>query len=183
MNCGARDPGHHSAGGADWPPSSREADLRLGYAAALALMSGVWLAGTALAAPVDLYTPADLGKIKDGLKAKAGSGNASDILARYPGHYTMLAYRKADGKAEIHAANADVFVIVSGKAKLITEGSVPDAKEEAPGELRGSTITGGKTVEVTAGDIVHIPAKTPHQMLIAPGDEVVYFVVKISETP
>jgi len=153
--------------------------MRLGWVLAL----GLCATGTAHAAPADLYAPADLGKIKDGLKAKAGSGNASEILARYPGHYTMLAYRKADGKAEIHAANADVFVIVSGKAKLITEGSVPDAKEEGPDELRGTAITGGKTAALAPGDVVHIPAGTPHQILVAPGDEILYFVVKVEEKP
>jgi len=148
--------------------------------AAMALMAGL-VAGAASATPADHYTPADLAKIAEGLKAKATSGNASDILARYPNHFTMLAYRNSDGNAEIHTQNADVFIIERGKATLITEGSVPDAKETGPGELRGAAVIGGKPVALTAGDIVHIPAGVPHQMLVGKGDEVVYFVVKIKE--
>lgn len=147
---------------------------------AMVLTAGL-MAGAAYAAPADHYTPADLAKIADGLKAKATSGNASDTLARYPNHFTMLAYRNSNGGAEIHNQNADVFIIERGKVTLITEGSVPDAKETSPGELRGAAVVGGKSTLLTAGDIVHIPAGTPHQMLVAPGDEVLYFVVKIKE--
>lgn len=147
---------------------------------AIALATAL-LAGSASAAPADSYTSADLAKIAEGLKAKATSGNASDTLARYPNHFTMLAYRNSNGGAEIHNQNADIFIIERGKATLITEGSVPDAKETSPGELRGAAVVGGKSTLLTAGDIVHIPAETPHQMLVAPGDEVLYFVVKIKE--
>lgn len=148
---------------------------------ALAFLAAGLMTAASYAAPADHYTQADLAKIAEGLKAKAASGNASDTLARYPNHFTMLAYRNSDGNAEIHTQNADVFIIARGKVTLITEGSVPDAKETGPNELRGAAVIGGKSVVMTAGDIVHIPAGVPHQMLVAKGDEVVYFVVKIKE--
>ena len=31
-------------------------------------------------------------------------------------------------------------------------------------------------------DVVHIPAGMPHQMLVAEGDSVTYYVVKVEET-
>jgi uncharacterized RmlC-like cupin family protein len=34
-------------------------------------------------------------------------------------------------------------------------------------------------VALAAGDVVHIPVKMPHQMLVAPGQQITYFVVKI----
>lgn len=143
-----------------------------------ALMAGA----SAQAAPADHYTVGDLTKLLDGLKAKAAaSGSASDTLASYPGHHTMLAYRTKDGGGEVHKQYADVFYIVRGKATLMTEGTLAGAKEESPGELRGPSVDGGKSTLLGPGDVVHIPAGTPHQLLIAKGDELLYFVVKVKE--
>lgn len=143
-----------------------------------ALMAGA----SAQAAPADHYTVGDLTKTMEGLKAKAAaSGSASDTLATYPGHHTMLAYRSKDGTAEIHKQYADIFYIVRGKATLMTEGTLESAREESPGELRGTKVDGGKTTALAAGDIVHIPAGTPHQLMVGKGDELLYFVVKVKE--
>jgi uncharacterized RmlC-like cupin family protein len=35
---------------------------------------------------------------------------------------------------------------------------------------------------VAAGDVVHIPAGLPHQMMLGAGETVAYFVLKIRET-
>lgn len=147
-------------------------------ASALALSAALSV-GIAWAAPADVWTTADFAKTAETLKAKASNGSASVTLAQYGNHHTMLAYRTRDGGAEIHAAYADIFVILRGTATLVTEGTVTDGKEESLGEIRGAAITGGTKTVLHAGDSVHIPAGTPHQMLVAPGGEVVYFVTKI----
>jgi hypothetical protein len=46
-------------------------------------------------------------------------------------------------------------------------------------KVRGTEVTGGERHRVSAGDIVHIPANTPHQMLVDAGHHVTYFVVKV----
>ena len=147
------------------------------------LVLGAVIATTAAAAaPADHYTVADLDKAALALKAKAATtGSASDTLAKYNNHHTMLAYRTKDGTAEVHTQYADLFYIVRGKATLLTEGTLDGSHEDGPGELRGSGVSGGKTTALAAGDVVHIPAGTPHQLLIAKGDELLYFVVKVKE--
>ncbi len=143
-----------------------------------ALMAGA----SAQAAPVDHYTAADLTKAMESLKAKAAAtGSASDTLANYPNHHTMLAFRTKDGTGEVHKQYADIFYIVKGKATLLSEGTLSGAKEESAGEWRGPSVDGGKTTILGAGDVVHIPAGTPHQLLVAKGDELLYFVVKVKE--
>ena len=47
--------------------------------------------------------------------------------------------------------------------------------------MRGASVKGGTRQELKAGDVVHIPAGTPHQMLVAAGNTVTYFVVKVQE--
>ncbi len=106
---------------------------------------------------------------------------ASETLANYGNHLTMLAHREGDGEVEVHDKMADVFVVLSGEAKLVTGGTVVGGHSTAPGEIRGASITGGETVTLGAGDAVHIPAKVPHQLLVAHGKKITYFVVKAEE--
>jgi mannose-6-phosphate isomerase-like protein (cupin superfamily) len=106
---------------------------------------------------------------------------ASETLASYGNHLTMLAHREGDGEVEVHDKMADVFYVVSGEASLIVGGTVVGGHTTAPGEIRGTSITGGEKKALSAGDAVHIPAKVPHQMLVANGKKITYFVVKVEE--
>jgi mannose-6-phosphate isomerase-like protein (cupin superfamily) len=45
--------------------------------------------------------------------------------------------------------------------------------------VRGPSIRGGEKMALAAGDVVHIPIKTAHQMLVESGRQITYFVVKI----
>lgn len=114
--------------------------------------------------------------------AAKGEGSASETLEKYPHHFTMLAFRTRNGGAEVHQNFADTFYIVDGHASVLTGGEVVDSKSNTPGEIRGSSVKGGSSQELQPGDIVHIPAGVPHQMLVADGQSVTYFVVKIEET-
>jgi mannose-6-phosphate isomerase-like protein (cupin superfamily) len=107
---------------------------------------------------------------------------ASEPLGKFGNHLAMIAHREGDGEAELHEVQADVFVVQSGNATLVLGGEVVDPKTTAPGEVRGPSIKGGERHSLAAGDIVHIPAKVPHQLLVAPGKEFTYFVVKV-DTP
>lgn len=151
----------------------------------LMAFAGAALMGMAAhAAPADHYSTSDLLKMADKLRTEAAkSGAASTTLAQYGNHHTMLAYRNKDGGGEVHTQYADIFYIVRGKATLLTDGKLIDSKEDSAGELRGSGVEGGKATLLQPGDIVHIPAGTPHQLKIAKGGQLLYFVVKIKETP
>jgi mannose-6-phosphate isomerase-like protein (cupin superfamily) len=129
---------------------------------------------------VDVWKAADMKDKEKELAGKMGDKKvASETLANYGTHLTMLAHREGDGEVEVHDKMADVFYIVSGEATLIVGGTVVGAHTTAPGETRGTSITGGEKKMLAAGDAVHIPAKVPHQMLV--GKKVTYFVVKAEE--
>jgi mannose-6-phosphate isomerase-like protein (cupin superfamily) len=115
--------------------------------------------------------------------ARAGDGQASETLKQYPQHATMLSFRARDGVAELHANFADLFVVLEGRATLVTGGTVKGAETIGPGEIRGASIEGGLSKELRAGDVAHVPAGVPHQMLV-PGDKTfTAFVVKIKQKP
>ena len=139
----------------------------------------VFVALSRAAQVVDLYTPQDLAAIRQDLK-KHGDRFASRDLRKYGNHYTMLAYREATGSSEIHEHEADIFVIEEGDASIIVGGKMIGGHLQKPGELRGSSIEGGEKRPLKTGDIIHIPAGVPHQILISPGKPITYFVVKVS---
>jgi mannose-6-phosphate isomerase-like protein (cupin superfamily) len=104
---------------------------------------------------------------------------ASQTLAQYGSHLTMIAHREGSGEAELHRKMADLFVIESGAATLVVGGRIPKERTTGPGEVRGPSIEGGARHPMAAGDVAHIPANTPHQLLLDPGQQVTYFVVKV----
>ena len=115
------------------------------------------------------------------LRANSAGGAASIQLATYANHITMLAFRTRTGAAEVHVRFADVFVVLEGHAKLISGGMLADPVHEESDEPRGSSVKNGLERSVGPGDILHIPAGVPHQLLIAKGDELAYYVIKVRE--
>jgi len=115
--------------------------------------------------------------------ARAGDGQASETLKEFPQHATMLSFRARDGVAELHENFADLFVVLDGRATLVTGGVVVGAKTIGPGEIRGASIEGGRRQELRAGDVAHVPAGVPHQMLVSGDKTFAAFVVKIAQIP
>ena len=132
-----------------------------------------------LSQAVDIYSTRDL-KAAEGKLAGKKEPFASQELARYGNHYTMLAHREETGSSEVHEHEADIFVIEDGEATIVTGGKVVNPKTQKPGEIRGSSITGGERHALATGDIIHIPAGTPHQLLLEKGKPFTYFVVKVT---
>ncbi len=90
--------------------------------------------------------------------------------------------RSRDGGAEQHARFADLFLVLDGRAALATGGAIKNAKTIAPGEVRGDAVEGGARQELRAGDMAHVPAGLPHQMLVAGDRPVTCLVVKIKQS-
>lgn len=133
--------------------------------------------------PVDHWAPHILLERAAYLRkmARAGSGSASETLREYPRHAAMLSFRSRSGEVEVHEKFADLFCVLAGAATLLTGGAVSGARAVAPGEIRGDAIEGGARQELKAGDVAHVPAGTPHQMLLSGDKTVTCFVLKIQE--
>ena len=114
-------------------------------------------------------------------KAQASEGAATSKLNEYPNSFTMIALRSKNGGAEIHENYADFFFVVRGSAKLLTGGTMQDGKTVSPGEIRGKSVLNGVETTLNPGDIVHIPATVPHQLLLPEGQSFLYFVIKVKE--
>jgi mannose-6-phosphate isomerase-like protein (cupin superfamily) len=134
--------------------------------------------------PVDHWTPALLLERAAYLRklAKHGDGSASETLKEYPQHFAMLSFRSRSGEVEVHERFADLFIVLAGAATLVTGGTVIGARIVAPGETRGNSIAGGTQQNLRAGDVAHVPAGTPHQMLLKGDEAITSLVMKVQET-
>lgn len=113
--------------------------------------------------------------------ARASQGEASETLKQYPRHSIMLSVRLRSGIAELHQNFADLFIVLDGRATLVTGGSVEKPESIGPGEIRGAAINGGSPQDLRPGDIAHIAAGTPHQMLLSGETGFAAIVVKLRE--
>jgi mannose-6-phosphate isomerase-like protein (cupin superfamily) len=75
----------------------------------------------------------------------------------------VIAQRVVGRGSEMHDNINHVFIIQDGEAEFITGGKLIDAKVTEPGQTRGTGIEGGVTHHLSKGDVITIPAKTPHQ--------------------
>jgi mannose-6-phosphate isomerase-like protein (cupin superfamily) len=130
----------------------------------------------------EVFTSTQLGdqliQLAQPAKAKGSSGFT---LGAYGTHALTLSQRTVNGGAEIHAHFDDVMMVMEGKATLITGGELIDAHSGSNGETTGSGIRNGSVQAIAVGDLVHIPAGTPHQLLIAPGTTYSALVIKVKE--
>jgi mannose-6-phosphate isomerase-like protein (cupin superfamily) len=134
--------------------------------------------------PVDHWTPPLLLERAAYLRklAKHGDGSASETLKEYPQHFAMLSFRSRSGEVEVHERFADLFVVLAGAATLVTGGTVTGARIVAPGETRGDSIAGGTLQNLRPGDVAHVPASTPHQMLLKGDETITSLMMKVQET-
>ena len=87
--------------------------------------------------------------------------------------------RTGPARSEVHDAFTDVWYVLEGSATLVTDGTIVGGVATAPGEIRGESITGGKSRTVRTGDFAVLPAGTPHWISRVGSPEILYIVVKV----
>jgi mannose-6-phosphate isomerase-like protein (cupin superfamily) len=127
------------------------------------IVSAALLGAAAEPAPV---TYADHDKV-----LKGGS------LLTTPDYTVSVLTRNMAGQVEIHETETDIFYIMEGDATFVTGGMIIGGKQSRPNEWRGSDIKGGEVHRLTKGDVIVIPAGTPHWFKEVPSS-IKYFTVK-----
>lgn len=146
------------------------------------LISGLFAAEPASKKGYRYWSAAELKSYEQKLAPKitaTNKGAVEDKIIDYGNYFSAVVHREGNIGAEMHDQWADVYVISSGSGTLETGGTISGGKSTGPGEIRGGTIHGGIRQKVAPGDIVHIPAKMPHAMLIEPGQQITYFIFKV----
>jgi len=121
--------------------------------------------------PLPAVTHVDANVVVDSLARGGSLGATADY--KISGNF-----RNKPGEVEIHDHETDIFYMTAGEATIITGGTVVGARVTEPGQTRGSDIKGGQSHHVVKGDVMTIPAGTPHwfKEVLSP---VSYFVVKL----
>ena len=91
----------------------------------------------------------------------------------------VLAQRREAGPVEYHDHTNHVFVVVEGQATLVVGGSMVDPKRTAADQMRAPSLEGGTTYHLSKGDVITIPAKTPHWFKEIPTKTIAYYGVNI----
>ena len=89
----------------------------------------------------------------------------------------VLAQRRSAGEVEVHEKTNHVFIIVEGEATFVTGGTLVGAKQTAPDQTRAESVQGGETHHLTKGDVITIPAKTPHWFKDVPTKTIAYYAI------
>ena len=86
-------------------------------------------------------------------------------------------HRDKAGMVEVHEKDADIIYVLDGSATLVTGGEIVGGRVVAPGEIRGTEVKGGETRTIGKGDVIIVPAGTPHWFKEVPAP-LNYYVVK-----
>ena len=120
------------------------------------------------------------------LDSKIGPDHsARETLGNYGNHKIRFIHRVGTGAPEFHTYFVDLWIVESGHGTLVVGGTLNDPKPltgneaGARGDMTGSSIQGGERHDVSTGDVIHIPPKTPHQILVSKGDEITYLRIAI----
>ena len=94
--------------------------------------------------------------------AARAAGDTGSALVESADFKVLASRRDKPGQSEVHAADTDIFVVIDGQATIVVGGTMIDARQVSPGELRGSGIAGGTSYLLEPGVVLTIPRNTPH---------------------
>ncbi len=91
----------------------------------------------------------------------------------------VLANRRGAGAVEYHEHTNHIFILVDGEATFIVGGTMVGAKRTKPDQMTAESIEGGQTFHLSKGDVITIPAKTPHWWKEISTKTVGYYAINI----
>ena len=104
--------------------------------------------------------------------------NKGGPLVTAPDLTVSGSHRDKAGQVEVHEKETDVIHVIDGEATFVTGGKMIGGKSTKPGQMMGTNIEGGETHHLTKGDVIVVPAGTPHWFKEVP-TSVSYYVVKV----
>jgi mannose-6-phosphate isomerase-like protein (cupin superfamily) len=111
-------------------------------------------------------------------KISALFADKGGAIAKGPDYSVSANRRTGPGQVEVHEKETDIFRVIDGEATLITGGKMMGGKQTRPEQWLGTSIDGGTTYHLSAGDVVTVPAGTPHWFKEVP-KSINYYTVKV----
>jgi mannose-6-phosphate isomerase-like protein (cupin superfamily) len=101
------------------------------------------------------------------------------LIVNDPGLTVQAGRRGAGQQVEYHDHTNHIFILVEGEATVLAGGTMVDATRTAPDQMRAAGLEGAETYHLTKGDVLTIPAKTPHWFKEVPTKTIAYYAVNI----
>ena len=110
---------------------------------------------------------------------KINGCNAAGTFVNTPEYMVQCSHRVAPGVVEIHHKETDVIYVVDGSATFVTGGKATGLTAENTDQPRGKGVDGGETHHLTKGDVIAVPAGTPHWFKEVPSKTIAYYAVNL----
>jgi mannose-6-phosphate isomerase-like protein (cupin superfamily) len=107
---------------------------------------------------------------------------AEPILTLAP-YRAQLEYRPGTSPAAVHEKDAEMMVVLQGAGNIVTGGKLVNEKRNNANNLGGDSIMGGNSQAVVVGDMLIVPANTPHQVIPTGGAPIVLMTMHVAYPP
>ena len=126
-----------------------------------------------------LWRAAELSQRNEAIVARMRTdGSSRETLADYGAggnsHRIRFIRRDRDGVPELHDNIIDVVFVQSGRGEVLVGGEMTGQSN-----VPGAEIIGGSRYPVSAGDVLHIPARLPHAYLTSSGGHITYVLLRV----
>jgi mannose-6-phosphate isomerase-like protein (cupin superfamily) len=92
-----------------------------------------------------------------------------------------IVLREGYTQPEIHQLKWDIYVVLEGSGTVLMGGLRTNWVDGRPAEQQRPALEGAQAFPVAKGDIVHVPARVWHQLLLEEGQSMLYALININE--
>ena len=96
-------------------------------------------------------------------------------------HSVQIIHRAGYTQPEIHTTKWDLYVVLKGAGTVLVGGERVNWTAGQPPEGQRPQLEGAQGFEVTEGDILHVPARSWHQVVVPEGGAITYALINVFE--
>jgi len=96
-------------------------------------------------------------------------------------HDGRIVHRAGYTLPEIHATKWDIYVVLDGSGMVRIGGERVNWNDGQPPAGQRPQLSGAQEFQVTKGDMLHVPARVWHQMMVEDGKSITYALIGVSE--
>ena len=96
-------------------------------------------------------------------------------------HSVQIIHRAGYTQPEIHTTKWDLYVVLKGAGTVLVGGERVNWIAGQPPEGQRPRLEGATAFEVTEGDILHVPARSWHQVEVPEGGSITYALINVFE--
>jgi mannose-6-phosphate isomerase-like protein (cupin superfamily) len=124
------------------------------------------------------------GRIADGYRTWGTRFVFDRVLeaAEHRPHNISIVHREGYTQPEIHELKWDLYVVLDGSGTVLVGGERSNWIDDGrPPDQQHPGLRGARAFQVTEGDVVHVPARVWHQLLLDEGQAMTYMLINVME--